>query len=702
MAVSSKLTQSAGYSHRRRRGRGSSVVVAALAGLGSVGGLLSGRVALAAQTNIEISMTPAPAIPRLLGPRVFAAKAGSPFLYTIAASGQAPLTFVATGLPGALALAAATGTISGTMPAAGSYPIQVTVSNAVGTATGVLTLVSGDTLSQTPPMGWNSFDSFGSTVTESEVVAAAQAQKALLQPFGWNYVVVDYLWFDPEQLIDQNGRYLPSPTRFPSSVGGQGLKPLADRIHALGLNFGLHIMRGISRKTYTANSPILGTTATATAVGNTADTCPWDSHMWGARGDTPAGQAWYDSLFAQYAQWGVDFIKVDDMIKNNAQPFVYHQAEVQAIRQAIDKTGRSMVLSLSPGAMQPADVVHLNANANMWRIVDDFWDMNGSSTLPEVFTAALAWQALSGIDVGHWPDADMLPLGFLGPRSQKRPSPGSATVFSHNEQVTILSLWSILPSPLMFGGNVPDLISDAATGPWTLALLTNEEVLEVNQDTQASRAKLVLQQGTTQVWARDLSRGRKAVALFNRGPQDAPVSATFAQLGVSGLPVIRDLWHRTDLTGMTTGLTVTVPYNGALIYTLSPTGGGAGGTGGAFAGGGGNAGSVSGAPSVGGSSGGEGGTALVTGPAGGGSGGSGTPSAVGGGLAVGGGSGGALGSGGQRAADVTSANKSGCACIVSTGSDRGSSPLFLLSLGVAFASLAVRGRTRRRHATRSS
>jgi alpha-galactosidase len=666
-----------------------------------------GGVAQAAQTSIAISMTAPPAAPRILGPRVFAAKPGSPFLYTIAASGQAPLTFAASALPSGLSLVASTGTISGTMPAAGSYPLRVTVTNAAGAVTGALTLVSGDTLSQTPPMGWNSFDSFGSTVTEDEVLTAAQAQKALLQPFGWNYVVVDYLWFDPEQVIDANGRYLPSPTRFPSSAGGQGLRPLADRIHALGLNFGLHIMRGISRKTYTANSPILGTSLTATAAGNPADTCPWDTHMWGVRGDTVAGQAWYDSIFAQYAQWGVDFVKVDDMIKNNAQPFVYHQAEVQAIRQAIDKTGRSMVLSLSPGAMQPADVVNLNANANMWRIVDDFWDIGGSSTLPDVFTASLAWQALTGIDVGHWPDADMLPLGFLGPRSQKRPPPGSATAFSHNEQVTILSLWSILPSPLMFGGNVPALTTDAATGPWTRALLTNEEVLGVNQDTLASRAKLIVQQGTTQVWARDLAGGRKAVALFNRGTQDAPVSATFAQLGVSGSPAIRDLWHRTDVAGMTTGLSVTVPYNGALLYTLSPTAGGTAGAGGSASGGtrGGGGGSGVGAGGIGNASGGTGGLAAGGAPAASGGGGatvvtsSGGAGALSGGsggaAAIGAGSGGAPGTGGQGAGApgaASSGAKSGCACAVVGAGGESSSPGFWLSLGLAGGTLVVRRR----------
>jgi alpha-galactosidase len=690
-----------GFGGAIRRGHisGAVAITAAMtSGLWLVGRMLRGGVAEAAQTNIAISMTAPPATPRILGPRIFSGKPATPFLYTIAATGQAPLTFAARGLPNGLTLTAATGTISGTMPPAGSYPITVTVTNAAGVATGTQTLESGDTLSRTPPMGWNSFDSFGSTVTEAEVIAAAQAQRAQLQPFGWNYVVVDYLWFDPEQVIDDNGRYLPSPMRFPSAAGGQGLKPLADRIHALGLNFGLHIMRGISRKTYTANSPILGTSLTATAAGNTADTCPWDAHMWGVRGDTVAGQAWYDSIFAQYAEWGVDFLKVDDMIKNNAQPFVYHQAEVQAIRQAIDKTGRSMVLSLSPGAMQPADIVHLNANANMWRIVDDFWDINGSSTLPDVFTAAATWQALTGLNVGHWPDADMLPLGFLGPRSQKRPSPGSATAFSHNEQVTIMSLWSILPSPLMYGGNVPALTTDAATGPWTLALLTNEEVLAVNQDTTEARAKLVLQQGTTQVWARDLSGGRKAVALINRGTQDAPVSATFAQLGLSGSPTVRDLWHRMDVTGMTTGLSVVVPYNGALLYTLTPINGGAGGAGGAASGigggmgpgtGGNGSGSIgaAGGSAVGGSSAttGSGGATAATGSGGrlGASGGTGA-------VSVGSGTGGGAPGAGPAGA------RSGCGCVVS-GSDAGlPSPLAYLPLGLAATSLTVRRRRKRR------
>jgi MYXO-CTERM domain-containing protein len=417
-------------------------------------------------------------------------------------------------------------------------------------------------------MGWNSYDSYGSSVTEGEALSAAQAMKAQLQPFGWNAVVVDFLWFDPEQVTDANGRYLPSSSKFPSATGSQGFKPLADKVHALGLTFGIHIMRGVPRKSVSANAAIASSSYSAAQAGNTSDPCPWDSHMWGVHGDTAAGQAWYDSIFAQYAAWGVDFVKVDDMINPySGGASAYHQVESDAIRAAIDKTGRSIVLSLSPGPMQTRDVADLNANANMWRMVNDFWDTNGLSKLSDVFTAAGNWQGTSGLSGGHWPDCDMLPLGYIGPRCPVHGSGPSA--LSHNQQVTVMSLWAIMPSPLVFGGNPARLSNDA----WSLALLTNEEVLAVNQDSAGTHARRIAQQGTTEVWARDLTGGRKAVALFNRGTQDASVSVTFAQLGTSGTPVVRDLWRRADVTGMTTGITVAVPHDSALMYTLVPPGG---------------------------------------------------------------------------------------------------------------------------------
>lgn len=524
---------------------------------------LAGTWARAAATDITISMAQPPSVPQLHAPASLSARPSSSLRYAVPATGQAPLTFSAQGLPAGLALTATSGVLSGTMPAAGSYPVLITATNPLGSASATLVLVSGDTLSLTPPMGWNSYDSFGGSVTEQETMAAAEALKAHLQPHGWNYVVVDYLWYDQEQVIDANGRYLPSPRRFPSATGTKGFKPLADRVHALGLQFGIHIMRGIPRKSVTAKSPILGTSYTAVDAARSGDACPWDQHMWGVRGDTPAGQAWYDSIFAQYAEWDVDFVKVDDMVSGGT----YHRDEVEAIRRAIDKTGRSIVLSLSPGPMQTRDVVSLNANANMWRMVNDFWDKNGLSDLDDEFDAANAWQAVQGLEVGHWPDADMLPLGYLGPRCPVH-GPGP-TALSHNLQVLVMTLWSILPSPLMFGGNVPALGTDG-TGPWTTALLTNEEVLGVNQDGLGARAKRLRRDGSTEVWTRALSGGRKAVALFNRGMQDVVMTVSFSQLGVSGPQVVRDLWHRQEVKGDGKELTATVPHEAALLFTVGP------------------------------------------------------------------------------------------------------------------------------------
>ena len=205
-------------------------------------------------------MAAPPAAPTLRAPLTYGARPSSPFLFSIPASGQSPLTFSATGLPAGLTIAASTGIISGTTPAAGSYPVDVTATNSAGSATATYTIVSGNTLALTPPMGWNSYDSFGASVTEQEMIDEAMAVKQYLQPFGWNTVVIDYRWYEPGQPIDANGRYLPATSKYPSATGSNGFKPLADRIHAIGLNFGIHIMRGVPRKSYTANNTIAGST----------------------------------------------------------------------------------------------------------------------------------------------------------------------------------------------------------------------------------------------------------------------------------------------------------------------------------------------------------------------------------------------------------------------------------------------------------
>jgi MYXO-CTERM domain-containing protein len=580
-------------------------------------------------------------------------------VFAVPATGQAPLAFSATGLPAGLALASETGVISGTAPAAGDYPVVVTLTNASGSNTATYTLTVGETLALTPPMGWNSYDSFGASVTEADMLEQAQAVRKLLQPLGWNYVVIDYRWYEPGQPIDANGRYLPASSKYPSSANGVGLTSLADSIHALGLSFGIHIMRGVPRKSYDADLPIAGSSYTTKDAGDPNDACPWDQHMWGVRGDTPAGQAWYDALFQQYASWGVDFVKIDDMLNNTTKQF--HDAEAKAIRAAADKTGRAIVLSFSPGPDDPnwlpASSGTLNSNANMWRVVNDFWDYNALTDLAGVFKEAAAWQGVTGLTKGHWPDLDMLPLGYLGPRNEWHAS--GQTTFSKNEQVTIMSLWAMLPSPLMFGGNPARLADD----PWTHSLLTNEEILAVNQDVLGARGTRKSVPGG-EIWVRDLSGGAKAVAFFNRGAADTDMSATFAELGVTGAPLVRDLWKRTDVTGLTEGLSASVPGNGALVFSVSPPEvGGEGGAGGA----GGSSGNGAG-----------GGTSGATGGGASGSPGGGASSASGGaGSSAGGTAGGDAATANPNANTASKSN--GCGCRVHDSSRGGTSAVLLLA-----------------------
>ena len=688
-----------------------------------------------AQTTVTISSAMPPAAPRMQGPWIVGVLTGTPLVHTMPTTGQAPITFSATGLPPGLTLDASNGRLSGSVTSAGRYDVAIVASNSAGMDQRTLTVVVGDTVALTPPLGWNSYDSFDDSVTQAETLAQAGWVRDNLLPYGWQYVVVDFRWYDPNApqsdqngnnpglVTDANGRFQPAPGRF-----ADGFAKLAQDIHAMGLKFGIHIMRGIPRKSYAANTPIANSSYSAQGAADTAKICRWNSDNYGVNGSTPAGQAWYDSIFGLYAAWGVDLVKVDD-ITSNPGATNYWADEVEAIHRAILKSGRSIVLSLSPGETPVAQATHLVANANMWRMSDDFWDR--PADLAHIFDLANSWQVVTG-PAGHWPDADMLPVGHLGPRC---PVDGANrnTRFTRNEQVTMFSLWALLPSPLMLGANLTQ-----TTDAFTKDLLQNEEVLSVSQDALGARAKRVVSQNNQQVWVKDLSNGRKAVGLFNRAATDQQVKATAAQIGVSGRQRVRDLWHRTDAPTSDQGLDVLVPGQAGLIYVLSPdtpTGtdggliadgaagdvdgsGGAGGVDGAAGRGGaagqGGTGGQSGAGGAGGqggvsdagvSTGGRpdasdagGGPAGASGSAGGnwdsGRSGSGGASGMGGGSPTGaGGSGTAAGgSAGATTGDKSQPGASSCACAF------GATPSsFGAWLGAALALLAMRRRRLHEH-----
>jgi hypothetical protein len=362
-------------------------------------------------------------------------------------------------------------------------------------------------------MGWNSYDSFGDSVTETEILANARYQREHLLAHGWNYLVVDYRWYDPgahdnnpngragaELSADEFGRLLPAPNRFPSAADGKGFKRLADQIHAMGLKFGIHVMRGIPRQAVKANTPIEGSDFRAADAADTNHNCVWCPDMFGVNATQPAGRAWYDSILHLYAGWGVDFIKVDDL----SAP--YSASEIEAIRSAIDKCGRAIVFSTSPGETPLSEAGHVQTNANIWRISGDFWD--NWRSLDHNFDLLAAWRGHAA--PGHWPDADMIPLGSIGQRSV---GGSRMTRLTKDEQITMMSLWVLAPSPLMLGMNLPQ------NDQWTLSLLTNDEVLAVNQDVLGVQGIRISQTNRLEIWVKDLSGGAKAVGLFNRGPE---------------------------------------------------------------------------------------------------------------------------------------------------------------------------------------
>ncbi len=363
----------------------------------------------------------------------------------------------------------------------------------------------------TPPMGWNSWDCFGTTVTEDQAKAQADAMEKHLKPYGWTYFTVDIQWYEPDSQghsykrgapleMDEYSRLIPGLKKFPSSSDGKGFKPLADYVHSKGLKFGIHIMRGIPKQAVRDNTPILGTDVRAADIADTRSTCPWNPDMYGVDMSKSGAQAYYDSLFELYASWGVDFVKVDDI----ARPYDdVQKAEIEALRKAIDKCGRPMVLSLSPGDTPIERGGHVMNHANMWRISDDFWDR--WQPLYEMFGRLEKWTKYRG--EGAWPDADMLPFGIV---EFNRP-----TRFTEDEQKLCMSLWCIARSPLILGADMTRM------DDFTLRLLTNREVLAVNQASTNNRQ--ISNKNDLIVWAADVpGSDDRYVALFNAQSNDDP------------------------------------------------------------------------------------------------------------------------------------------------------------------------------------
>ena len=418
---------------------------------------------------------------------------------------------------------------------------------------------------QKPPMGWNSWDSFATTVTEAQTRAHADYMAERLKRYGWQYVVVDIQWYEPEAtgydyrknarlVMDERGRLLPAVNRFPSAANGVGFKALSDYVHGKGLKFGVHLLRGIPRQAVEANTPVRGTTSRAADIADKSSTCPWNGDMYGVDMSKPGAQEYYNSVFELFAEWGVDFVKVDDITRP------YHQPEVEAIRKAIDRTRRPMILSLSPGETPLAAGAHVSRHANMWRVSDDFWDK--WPELLEQFERLRKWTEFRG--PGYFPDADMLPLGWIdmGKRT---------TRFTPVEQRTLMTLWSIARSPLIYGGDLTRM------DDFTLALITNEEVIAVNQESGNNRQ--LFREGGLVAWVADVPRSRdKYLAVFNTNDAPQPpahgagsmkVPVKLADLGCGGTCRVRDLWLKKELGKFKGEFAPEINWHGAGLYRVS-------------------------------------------------------------------------------------------------------------------------------------
>jgi alpha-galactosidase len=423
-------------------------------------------------------------------------------------------------------------------------------------------------LAPTPPMGWNSWDAYAQNITEAQVKENADFVAKNLKQYGWNYIVVDEGWYLPDPgpstevnkgfVMDAYGRFLPSGSRFPSATRDTGFKALGDYLHAEGLKFGIHILRGIPKGAVAKNLPIADSGFHAQDAADQSDTCPWNTYDYGVK-DNAAGQTYYDSLAKQYAGWGVDFIKVDCISDHP-----YKGAEIRMIRQALDKTGRPIVLSLSPGPTQVSHADEVRKYAEMWRISDDFWDHWGvwkghefSQGLQQQFATAAAWAAHTGD--GHWADADMLPIGHLGPH----PGEGEVrdSMFTADEARTLLTFWSIFRSPLMIGANLP------ASDPMTIQLLTNKEVIEVDQESISNHQ--VVTSGDEVIWTAKRQDGAgEYLAVVNAGETAKTIRYSWKALGLSDKTYrIRDLWAMRDL-GEADHLEVTLSPHASSLFEI--------------------------------------------------------------------------------------------------------------------------------------
>jgi len=524
----------------------SSIRLHALQTISAIASLFAISPISTAQTTPTTPQPPEPAViltpktspkPRINGARIFGVRPGHPFLYTIAATGDRPMTFRADRLPRGLTLDSQTGRITGSLNKEGETMVTLHARNSVGDASRKFKIVCGPLIGLTPAMGWNSWNCFGAAVTADKVKAAADAiVKSGLINHGWTYVNIDDFWeINPRRVNDptlqgperdSEGRILSNP-RFPD------MKGLADYVHGLGLKIGI----------YSSPGPF------------TCGGC--------------IGSYQHEEQDAQrYAEWGFDYLKYDwcsyGRIANpNGGRGVQLARDVlmkpyQVMRAALDKAPRDIIFSLCQYGMGNVWEWGKDVGGNCWRTSGDITDN---------------WRSLSGngfrlgghekyVNPGHFDDPDMMVVGVVDVGRGVNLHP---TRLTPNEQYTHVSLWCLLASPLLLGCDLTQL------DDFTLSLLTNDEVLDVNQDPLGRQASRIAQDTMklTEVWAKDLEDGSKAVGLFNRSDDEATIAVKWSDLGITGRWWARDLWRQANIARLEGQYEAKVPRHGVMLIKLS-------------------------------------------------------------------------------------------------------------------------------------
>lgn len=387
-----------------------------------------------------------------------------------------------------------------------------------------------------PPMGWNSWNNFGADITEAELKSQIDFIADSLKEYGYEYIVIDLGWYDPtgsgigqtykraqpKLTLDEYGRLLPSPNRFPLCANGS-FKPIADYIHSKGLKFGIHIMRGIPWEAVEKDLPIKGSKYSAKDIVLWDKTCVFYDGMRSIDMTKPGAQDYYNSIAELYAEWDVDFIKADDMI---SYPPKYD--EMKALRYAMEHNGRDMVLSLSPGHINYWDRNMCAHFSEMYRVSGDVWDK--WEHIERAFKLSEQFNEYS--NKGGWADLDMTVIGYMGTRHEFAEK-GALTRLTEDEQQTHITLWAISKSPLMLGMDLTKM------DDFTYALITNKKVIEINQ--KGENYKPLKNTGNVTIWYTELeASGETCYAIFNRTDKDIHYNFTMADKAF-------DIWNNLEL-----------------------------------------------------------------------------------------------------------------------------------------------------------